>query len=51
MTITELKYYPRPTGSIIEQSYKGGSCSAYKLGSIIGWGATISPAIGDGADC
>jgi len=51
MRITELIYYPRPTGSIIRRSCRGGSCSASKSGSIIGCGATISPTIGDGADC
>jgi len=51
MRIIEFKYYPRPTGSIIGRSCRGGSGSASKSRSTIGCGATISHAIGDGADC
>jgi len=45
-----LKYYPQLTGSIIGRSCRGGSCSTSKSGSTIGYGTTISPAIGDRAD-
>jgi len=46
-----LKYYPRPTGSIIEQSCRGGSWSTPESGSPIDPGASISPALGDGVQC
>jgi len=48
MRITELKYYLRSTGSIIEWSCRGGSCSASKSGSTIGCGVTILPTTRDG---
>ena len=51
MRITEFKYYPRPTSSIIGRSCRGGSGSASKSGSTIGCVATISPATRDGVDC
>jgi len=48
--ITESKYYPRPTSSIIGRSCRGGSWSS-SLGSPVDVGATISPGTRDGVPC